>query len=328
MDPAKMRPSRRHLLGGVAAFIATRGTASARGAGPAKIAFIAIGFGADRTVFDVIRGELRALGQVEGQSYIAEIHVSDDVGRSAELAAEIVRSQPDVIFALDMVVVSELQALTHQIPIVMAFTGDPIALGFTTDLARPTGNVTGILGLQEQLILKRLELLKALVPSARRVGVVYQSGAGDLALTTAKAREQELALDLTTLGVSGPQDVGTVLDRAAASGVAGVVLLPSPFILSNRQAIVDAQIRLKLPVVGQFLFEVEEGLLAAYGTEPMENFQRAAQYLDRLLQGARIASLPFDAPRNIRLGLNLRTARALGVAVPAGLVAAADEAVE
>jgi putative ABC transport system substrate-binding protein len=328
MDFAKMRPSRRRLLGGAAALIALGGSASARGAGPAKVAFVAIGFGADRTVFDVIRGELRALGQVEGQSYVAEIHVSDDVGRAAELAAEIVRSQPDLIFALDMVVVSDLQALTHQIPIVMAFTGDPIALGFTTDLARPTGNVTGILGLQEQLILKRLEILKALVPSARKVGVVYQSGASDLALTTAKAREQELALDLTTLGVGGPQDVGTVLGRAAAAGLSGIVLLPSPFILSNRQAIIDAQIRLKLPVVGQFLFEVEEGLLAAYGTEPMENFQRAAQYVDRLLRGERIASLPFDAPRNIRLGLNLRTARALGIAVPAGLVAAADEAVE
>jgi putative ABC transport system substrate-binding protein len=323
-----MKPSRRRLLGGAAALLAMGRAATARSAEPARVAFVAIGFGADRTVFDVIREELRALGQVEGQSYTAEIHVSDDVSRSAELAAKIVRSQPDLVFALDMVVVSELRSLTHRIPIVIAFTNDPIALGFTDELARPTSNVTGIQGLQESLILKRLEILKALVPSARKVGVVYQIGAGELALTAAKAREQELALDLTTLGVAGPQDVGTVLDRAAASGLQGIVLLPSPFILSNRRAIVDSQIRLKMPVVGQFLFEVEEGLLAAYGTEPMENFQRAAQYVDRLLRGARIASLPFDTPRNIRFGLNLRTARTIGVAVPSGLVAAADEAIE
>ena len=294
------------------------------------VAFLAVGFGADTTAIDAIRDALRILGEVEGQTYVAEAHTSDKATLISRLAAEVVAANPTVIVTINTTGVWELLKLTQTIPIVVAFTGDPVALGFTQSVGRPTRNVTGILTLQEVLLDKRIELLGQLVGPMRRVGLLYDVGnpGAELAVSAARSRKDPTRPELVVLGVTSGHDIATVLDRSEARELDGLIVLASPMILTYRATLIAAEMTRRLAAVHDFSFEVQEGALAAYGPEPAENFQRAAEYTDRLLHGAKISDLPFEAPRTIRLSLNRRTARSLGLDIPSSLLASADEVVE
>jgi putative ABC transport system substrate-binding protein len=320
---------RRDLIAMVgSAVVAWSGAVRAATAIP-RIAFLAVGFGADTTAFDAIRDALRILGEVEGQSYAAEAYTSDNATLISQLAAEVVAANPTVIVTINTTAVGELLRLTQTIPIVVAFTGDPVALGFTQSVGRPTRNVTGILTLQEVLLEKRIELLGQLVGPMRRVGLLYDVGnpGAELAVSATRSRKDPTP-ELVLLGITSGHDIATVLDRSEARELDGLVVLASPMILSYRATLIAAEMKRRLAAVHDFSFEVQEGALAAYGPEPAENFQRAAEYTDRLLHGAKISNLPFEAPRTIRLSLNQRTARSLGLDIPSSLLASADEVIE
>ena len=319
------------LLGGAAAGAELARSAFAQSvAKMPRVDFVAIGFGADTAAFDAIRDELRTLGQVEGRTFSIDLRASDDLTRVPEVAHDIVRSAPDVIVSINAAIVPALQSLTQTIPIVVAFTGDPIALGFTKDRARPTANVTGIETFQGAVIGKRLELAKALVPTARRIGLLYERGNVGHVLILAAARDAApgLSLELLALDVANPDDIRRSLDRIAVAPVDVLIVVSSPLILSQRRAIIDAELALRLPAIHEFVFEVQDGALAAYGSDPSLNFERAAQYVDRLLRGAKIADLPFDQPTHVKLTINLKTAKALGITIPQSLLARADEVIE
>ncbi len=295
-----------------------------------RVDFVAVGFGADTSAFDAIRDELRTLGQVEGRTFLIDLRASDDLKRVPELARDIVRSDPDVIVSINTRIVPALQSLTQRIPIVVAFTGDPIALGFTKNCTRPTANVTGVEDFQDTLIGKRLELSKILVPTARRIGLLYERGNAGHALVLAAARDaaRGLSLELLAFDVENAEDIGRSLDRIAAVPIDVLIVVSSPLILSLGRAIIDAELSLRLPSIHDLAFEVQDGALAAYGSDPGLNFERAAQYVDSLLRGTSVADLPFDQPTHVKLAINLKTAKALTLTIPPSLLVRADEVIE
>jgi putative tryptophan/tyrosine transport system substrate-binding protein len=313
------------LAGAAAAWPATL-----RAATLPRVDFVATGFGSDTTGFDVIRDALRALGQIEGQSYQPRNHMSDDAAQFSRILQDVVQSKPDIIVTIESMTALKVFSLTHTIPIVVAFTGDPIVLGFTDSIGKPSANVTGIMGLQEELVGKRLEILREIVPSMRRVGILYEFGNAthELILAAGKKAAIQQHLEAVPLGIAAGNPIERVLDRSDTGHLDCLVVLGSPMMMSMRQSIMIAEQVRRIPAIYNFIFEVEEGALAAYGPEPAENFQRAAEYVDRLLHGAKIIDLPFEAPRTILLSFNLRTARAIGVTIPPMLLARADKVIE
>jgi putative ABC transport system substrate-binding protein len=294
------------------------------------VAFLAVGFGADTTAFDAIRDGLRGLGDVEGQTFVAEPYASNDAARIPELAERVVAAQPAVIVTINAAAVPDLVKRTQSIPIVVAFCPDPVALGFSKSVARPTGNVTGILTLDDTLLPKKIELLDQLAGPMKRVGLVYDVGNTGQVLMLAKAKTMAATggPQIVLLGIASPSDVATVLDRDEARDLGGLIVEASPVIVTGRANLIAAAIARRIPALHVFTFEAEDGALASYGPEPAENFQRAAEYADRLLHGAKVADLPFEAPRSFRLTLNLKTAKAIGVTIPPTFLARADQVIE
>jgi len=315
------------MVGGVA--VAGPGTVRAAVTIP-HVAFLAVGFGADTTAFDAIRDGLRGLGNIEGQTFVAEPYASNDAARIPDLAERVVAAQPAVIVTINAAAVPDLVKRTQSIPIVVAFCADPVALGFSKSVARPTGNVTGILTLDDALLPKKVELLDQLAGPMKRVGLVYDIGNPNHVPMLAKAKAMAAAggPQIVLLGVASPSDVATVLDRDEARDLSGLIVWASPVIVTGRANLIAAAIARRIPAIHTFVFEVEDGALASYGLEPTENFQRAAEYADRLLHGAKVADLPFEAPRTFHLALNLKTAKAIGVTIPPTLLARADEVIE
>jgi putative ABC transport system substrate-binding protein len=295
-----------------------------------RIAFLSIGFGSEEPVFDAFSDELRALGQIEGKTFRFELRVAPDNRSIPALAEEMVRSEPAVLVALTDRAGDALQRLTHTIPIVVVSSGDPVARGWSTSIARPSRNITGVLDLIEDLAGKRVELLRELVPAARRVGVLYESNnpRHAIILANTRAAAQRSQVTIVPFGLAEAGDLTETLSRIAAARLDGLIVAPSPLILSHRRGIINSALAGRLPTMHAFAFEAQDGALAAYGTNTVENFQRAAQYVDRLLDGAKIADLPFDTPRDVTLTINRRTARAIGLEIPPSLLARADEVID
>jgi putative ABC transport system substrate-binding protein len=320
---------RREFMMLTAAGLAAVAQASAQPTGLPRVAFLSIAFGSDEPVFEAFSNEMRALGQIEGKTFRFELHVAKDDRSLPAVAEAMVRSGPTVLVALHSSAGIALHRLTPTIPIVVVNSGNPVELGLSTSIARPSGNVTGVLNLVTDLAGKRLEILRELVPAARRVGVLYNSSdRGDvmLANTMAAAQGTEVTIVPFDLAVAG--DLTEMLLRIAAARLDGLIVWPSPHILSHRREIIESALASRLPTMHAFAFEAQDGGLAAYGTNTVENFQRAAQYVDRLLRGAEIADLPFDTPRNPTLTINLRTARAIGLAIPSAALVGANEVIE
>lgn len=276
--------------------------AAAQPAGLPRVAFLSIAFGSEEPVFDVFSDELRALGQIEGKTFRFELHVAPDNRSVPAVAEAMVRSEPAVV-ALHSGAGEALHRLTQTIPIVVVNSGDPLALGWSTSLARPSGNVTGVLNLGAALAGKRPEILRELVPAARRVGVLYQSDGSEQAVMLANTMAAAQGTDVTIVrfGLAEAGDLTEMLVRIAAARLDGLIVMPNAYLGGHRREIIESALVSRLPTMHAFAFEAQAGGLAAYGMNPVENFQRAAQYVDRLLGGAKIADLPFDAPRGVTL---------------------------
>jgi putative ABC transport system substrate-binding protein len=322
---------RRAVLAGLAVIlVAAVAPTSAQQVGLPRVAFLSIAFGSEAPVFDAFNDELRALGQIEGRTFRFELHVAPDNRSIPAMAEDMVRSKPAVLVALNSVAGGALQRLTQTIPIVVVSSADPLARGWSTSVARPSGNVTGVLTLVADLAGKRFEILHELVPAARRVGVLYEidNSGHDVALANTMAAAQRTEVTIVPFGLAEAGDLTETLLRIAAARLDGLIVMPTPYLGSHRQEIIERALAGRLPTMHAFAFEAQDGGLAAYGTNTVENFQRAAQYVDRLLGGAKIADLPFDTPRDVRLTINQRTARAIGLEIPQSLLVRADEVIE
>lgn len=250
--------------------------------------------------------------------------------RLPALAAELVAWAPDVIVASTTPGVLAAKAATTRIPIVLVAQGDPLGLGIVKSLARPEGNITGVSNATVELVGKRLQLLKDLLPDARRIAVIINpdDSNGERQLDNARSTAKALGVELAPiLPVRAVADLEGVFAQVAAQAQ-GALRLVDPLTSMIRPAIQQAAARHRVPVGYAFREDVEQGGLIAFGASQFQVYRQAARLVHRLLQGATPAELPVEMPTQYELAINLRTAKALGIRVPPAVLAGATDVIE
>ena len=274
---------------------------------------------------------LQKLGWIEGRNLRIDYRwAGGGVDRMRPLAAELLRLEPQVIFAGATAALATLQHATRTVPIVFAQVTDPVGAGFVAGLARPGGNISGVTQHEFGIGVKWLELLKQLAPGVTRVAVLYDPGnpaaAGYLREMEPAARS--LAVAMASFGVRDPAEITRAVEGFATGPNGGLILLPGPVGTSHREVIIGLAALHRLPAVYAFRYHVVSGGLASYGVDNIDLYRRAAWYIDRVLKGERIAELPVEHATRFQLVINLKTAKALGLDPPLALLARTDEVIE
>jgi putative ABC transport system substrate-binding protein len=279
----------------------------------------------------VFRKRLQELGYVAGRDYeITARYTEGDQTLLPALAIELTGLNPEVILAVNSAAAVATRTATTRIPIVVAGTIDPVSLGLAASHARPEGNVTGIIAGFDSIIGKQLELGFELMPGTKILGMLVNVGNPttpfyrEAARGAAKAKGAEIAF----VEIHNPAEIDTAFQALARMEIRLVIVPPAPMFVNERRRIAELGIIAKLPIVCAFREHAEDGGLLSYGADLRANFQRAADYVDRILQGAKPADLPIEQPTKFELIINLRTAKALGLTIPPTLLARADEVIE
>jgi putative ABC transport system substrate-binding protein len=253
-----------------------------------------------------------------------------DASSSRRYAAELVALSPDVILAAASAAMGALQQATRTVPVVFVNIIDPVGAGFVESLARPGGNATGFTPFEYGLSGKWLELLKEVAPSVARAGVLRDStvgsGIGQYAIIQAVA--PSLGVELRPIEVYDTSEIERAIAAFARLPNGGLIIVGTPSAPIHRHLIITLAARHQLPAVYPFAYYARDGGLIAYGPDLVSPFRRAAGYVDRILKGEKPAELPVQAPTKYELAINLKTAKALGLTVPATLLARADEVIE
>lgn len=273
------------------------------------------------------RQGLRELGYVEGRSIATEYRYAEGkTERYGELAAELVRLEPDVIVVWGTGLAQAVRRVTSTIPIVLALGDRPVEMGLVADLARPGGNVTGLTTLSFELSAKRLELLKETLPTLARVAVLYAPDPRvaptlkDLAVAA-----RALGVRLQPLEARGLPDFDRAFAAMAKERADALLLLPTALSPTHGARLAELALSRQLPVIVQGREIVAAGALMAYSANWTDMGRRAATFVDKILKGAKPANLPVEQPTKFELLINLRTAKTLGVTVPQSVLLRADE---
>jgi putative tryptophan/tyrosine transport system substrate-binding protein len=277
------------------------------------------------------REELQKLGWSEGRNVHIEIRfAAGRVDQFQMLAKGLVDLQPDVILAQSPPIAAALQGETRAIPIVFVSVSDPIGSGFVTNLARPDGNLTGLLQFEAGITGKWLAMLKEIAPRLARAVLVAnpKTTANDYFLRAAEAAASSLAIELLPSPVETAADIERTIESVARMPNSGLLLPPDTTTILHRDLIIALTARHRLPAVYSLRVFVEAGGLMSYGTDQVEIFRQAASYVDRIMRGAKPADLPVQAPTKFETVINLKTVKALGLTMPPGLLVAADEVIE
>ena len=278
---------------------------------------------------ETARRALRDLGYVEGQNLAIEYRYAEGrPERLPDLAADLVRTRPDVMFALGGDVTPAAVKATQTIPIVFTSSADPVRLGFVASLARPGGNATGVTFLLDELASKRLEILKQAASRVSRVGFLWNPDHLDNELPEAQRAASRLGVELKPLAVRGPADFEPAFAAATEARVDALYVVTSRLTLLNLGKIVNFAADNRLPLAGGFGAWAKQHGLLSYGPNVDDMTRRAVAYIDRILKGTKPADLPVQQPTRFELVINLRTAKALGLDVPLQLQQLADEIIE
>ena len=317
------------LLGGAAASLPL----AARAQQPARlptIGFLGAGSAATWSHWTAAFVQrLRELGWIEGRTVAIEYRWAEGrIERYAEIAAEFVRLKVDVIVTSGGAVLAAKQS-TSVIPIVFALATDPVGLGFVASLARPGGNVTGLSSQSADTAGKRLELLREVVPGLRRLAIMANVGypGAVLEMREVHAAARTLGLEVTTLEIRRADDIARAFETLKSRAEA-LFVLADPLINTNQVRINTLAVDARLPTMSGFRDYVETGGLMSYGPNYPDLFRRAADYVDRILRGAKPGDIPVAQPTKFDLVINLKTAKALGLELPPALLARADEVIE
>jgi len=273
---------------------------------------------------------LRELGYFEGQNLVIEfIHVPRETSKLDAAMLELVRRRVDAIVTSDDFTLKAALDATESIPIVMlAVSFDPVERGFVKSIARPTGNVTGVLLRRPELVGKQVEVLVEAFPDRQRLGVLWDAISTD-SFGVVVRLASSLRLQLRPLKLeSPPYDFAGAFQKIAESGADMLLVLSSNRFNENRSALAQLAIHYRLPTMFVSNLYVEAGGLMSYGPRLLEMYRRAAEYVDRLAKGAKPADLPLEQPTKFELVVNARTAKALGLTLPPSLLARADEVIE
>jgi ABC-type uncharacterized transport system substrate-binding protein len=276
------------------------------------------------------RQGLRDLGDVEGKDITIEYRYADGkLVRLPDLAADLIRLKVDLIVAAGSEATAAAKNATKEIPVVMTNSGDAVRLGFVASLARPGGNITGLISSLYELDGKRLELLKEIVPKVNRVAVISnpENPPSDPGFKEARVAAQALGLKLQFLEVRTPDDLEDAF-RAASRTRAGALLVESgAFTNFHRKRIAELAIKSRLLTLNNGADFVEAGGLLSYGANRLDLFRRAAIYVDKILKGTKPADLPVEQPTKFEFIINLKTASALNLTIPQSVLYRADRVI-
>ena len=278
-----------------------------------------------------IRKRLDTFGWSEGRNIRIDIRFGEgDPGRYSSLARTLVALQPDAVIAYSTPIAAALRSETRTIPIVFVNVSDPIGSGLVASLARPGGNLTGLMLYEEGITGKWLALLKEITPRLTRAALIAnpKTTPYDYFVRAATTAASSLAIEVVPSPIENVADIERVIESLARLPNGGLVFLPESTSIQHRDLVVALAARHRVPAVYAFRFFVAAGGLMSYGTEIIEQYREAASYIDRILRGANPADLPVQAPSKYQTVLNLKTAKALGLEVPPSLWSRADEVIE
>jgi putative ABC transport system substrate-binding protein len=284
-----------------------------------------------QTSVAAFRQALQQLGWIDGRN--VQIHIrwgENDVDRDHKYAKELVALAPDVTLAAGSLSVAALQRVTRNLPIVFVRVADPVGAGFVDTLARPGGNTTGFMLFEYSESGKWLELLKQIAPQVTRALVIRDAAnpAGIGQFSAIQAAAQSLGVEVSPVGLHDASEIACAVTTFARKGNGGLVVTPAASISVHRDLVIALAAEHKLPAVYAFCFDTIGGGLISYGPEPIDLYRRAADYINRILKGGKPTDLPVQAPTKYELVINRKTAKAIGLKVPASLLARADEVIE
>jgi len=274
------------------------------------------GLGGGRETF---RQKLRELGYVEGKNIIFETRSAEGrIDRFPALADDLVRLKVDVLIASSTTEAQAFKNATQVIPIVLHISSDPVADGLIDSLARPGGNITGVTDIATVLAGKRLELLKETVPNLSRVAVVWdpQNSSARQQWKESQLPARELGLQLHSMEVSSADRYDGAFKELTKARSAALAVISSSFVTADPKRITDLANKHRLPAIFDRREFVESGGLMSYGSDRSETYRRAAVFVDKILKGTKPTDLPVEQPTKFELGINLKTAKALGLTIP------------
>jgi putative tryptophan/tyrosine transport system substrate-binding protein len=276
------------------------------------------------------RSEIEKLGWSEGRNINIDIRYAPAGETALILAKELIALRPEVIVAHAAQVAGALHKETHTIPVVFVNVSDPIGAGFIASLARPGGNLTGVLHYEVGIVGKWLAMLKEIAPRLTRAALLAdpRSPIYTYFVRAGEAAAQPLGIELIPTPVENAADIERAIESFAGVPNGGLFLPPDVVTLTNRDLVLKLAAKYRLPAVYPFRSVVAAGGLMSYGTNQIDMFGQTASYVDRILRGANPADLPVQTPTKYETTLNLKTAKALGLTVPPGLIVAADEVIE
>jgi putative tryptophan/tyrosine transport system substrate-binding protein len=289
------------------------------------------GAAVDAPRFEAFQRGLREFGWDAGQNLTIERRLAEgQLDRLPALAAELAELQPEVIVTSGEPASRAVTNATSTIPIVFAAHGDPVGTKLVASFARPGGNVTGVSEIAPELAGKRLELLKQAVPTAARVGAIFN------AADQAMAREygetlvgaEALGIELQSLGIRTPDDLDRAYQAALDEHLDGVVVIQDPLITRSRDRVVELATKSRMPTISADSTFAAAGGLMAYGPSIVRQFHRAAYYVDRILKGTKPADLPVEQPMTFDFVVNMKTAQALGITFPDEIMLQVTEVIE
>jgi putative ABC transport system substrate-binding protein len=317
--------------------VAVRGlgdSASAQTGEPLRRVAGLSGFGCDKNdrVALVFRHRLMELGWIEEKNLVLDCVSTLSVEQLPLLAAELIGRRPDVLVASPIAYIRALKQATATIPIVMVSTTDPVENGLVTNFPRPEANVTGIASTTPELISKRIELLKEMLPRLKRFAVIHSGPPGG---AYSRVVRENVALAAARFGfawreftVAEPNAVDGIFAQLGAEGFDAVYLPPTPLIYTRQTQIAAMALRYRVAPVSDLPSFATSGFLLTYGPDVLSLWIRGAEYVDKILRGANPGDLPVEQPSKFSLVINLNTAQALGVTVPPSLLSRASELVE
>ena len=278
-----------------------------------------------------LREALAALGYVEGANIAYEGRWAEaKFERLPALAAELVQLHVDVVVVVGWVAANAIKRATSTIPIVIAGVGDAVESGLAASLSRPGANLTGMTDVEAELSAKRLQLLKETVPKASRIAVMWNQD--DLAMTLRYRKidgaARALGVSVKALGVREPDDFGVAFSAMTSERPDALFLVTDALTSLNRKRVIEFAATHRIPTMYEANSYVEAGGLMSYGSDAEDRLRRAAYFVDRILKGAKPADLPLEQPTRYYLSINLKTAKALGLAIPQTILLQADQVIE
>ena len=298
-----------------------------------RLAILQLGNAESVRVREAALGQgLKELGYVEGVNLAVDRRYADGrAERLAALAAELVKSRPDVICAPTTPAAHAVKeaAASSPVPIVIISASDPVGSGFAASLARPGGNITGTTNMQTDLDAKRVQILKELVPTLKRVGLVQ---AGDrlaqIQIAAAQVAGRVLGIDMVALTAQQPDEYRREFATAKSRGIGAIVIVSNGQNTQHEKLLIDLAAQHRLPAIYPETGRPERGGLISYGTDTNMLYKRAAFYVDKLFKGAKAAELPIEQPSQFEIAVNLKTAKALGIKVPQSILIQATKVIE